>query len=57
MKKESLIKPGAVEYIMSETLAKELLKNRKNKNPQDILIEYVNNECGLKNLCTRVTIS
>lgn len=56
MEKEPLKKPGAVEYRMPEAMAKEILKNRKNKNPQDFLVEYVNREYGLKNLCTKVTL-
>ena len=56
MKKESLKKPGAVEYRMPEVMAKEILKDRKNRNPQEFLIEYVNRECGLKNLCTKVSL-
>jgi len=32
MEKENLQKPGAIEYMMPELMAKELLKNKKIKN-------------------------
>jgi hypothetical protein len=54
-------KVGSVEYIMPKSFANELLKSRKNSekniNPQDFLIQYVNDECGLLYKCTKVTIS
>ena len=45
------VKAGAVEYQMPQKFADELLKARKgqekNMRPQDFLVQYVNDECGL----------
>ena len=53
-------KPGSVEYQMPEAFAKEILKMRKgsdkNMKPQDYLIKYVNEDCGLLYNCTKVTV-
>lgn len=50
-------KPGNIEYIMPQTLAKEILKQKpKNENNQQYLIKYVNSQCGLKQNCVKVTI-
>ena len=50
---------GAVEYQMPQKFADELLKARKgqekNMRPQDFLVKYVNDECGLMYNCVRVT--
>ena len=50
---------GSVEYIMPQAFAAQLLKERKgtdkNMNPQQYLVKYVNDECGLLYNCVRVT--
>ncbi len=52
-------KIGSIEYQMPKKMADELLKARKgaerNMRPQDFLIKYVNEECGLLRACTKVT--
>lgn len=52
-------KAGSVEYQMPKKMAEELLKIRrgteKNMRPQDFLVKYVNDECGLLYHCTKVT--
>lgn len=52
-------KVGSVEYQMPEKMADELLKLRKgmekNMRPQDFLVKYVNEECGLLYNCVKVT--
>ena len=52
-------KSGSVEYQMPKKFADELLKARKgqekNMHPQDFLVKYVNDECGLLHNCTKVT--
>ena len=47
------------EYTMTSTMAKEILKNQKGprKNPQTVLVEYVNSQCGLLRPCSKVIIS
>lgn len=49
-------KAGSIEYKMSNEMAKELLKMRKNKQqkPQEFLCDYVNTELNLKGHCVRV---
>ena len=51
-------KVGSFEYQMPHEFASEILKNRKgqerNMRPQDFLVKYVNEECGLLYNCTRV---
>lgn len=53
-------KVGSVEYIMSSLMADEILKTRKGDDkkmrPQDYLIKYVNEDCGLLRTCTKVTV-
>lgn len=53
-------KVGSIEYQMGKEMADELLKSRKgadkNMQPQDFLIKYVNEECGLLYNCTRVIV-
>jgi len=48
-----------IEYRMSATLAKALLKERKGEdshlNPQEYLCKYVNEECKIKGNCTYVS--
>lgn len=52
-------KAGAIEYQMSQKFADELLKSRKGQDksmrPQDFLVQYVNEECGLLYNCVKVT--
>jgi UDP-glucose 4-epimerase len=61
-KKEATITPpdvcaGTVEYTMSKLMADEILKAYKgNKTPQEVLCNYVNNECGLKGYCVKVIV-
>ena len=51
---------GSVEYQMPKMFADELLKARKgaekNMRPQDFLVKYVNEECGLMRTCVKVTL-
>lgn len=51
---------GSVEYIMNSAMADEILKTRKGDDkklrPQDYLIKYVNEDCGLLRNCTKVTV-
>ena len=53
-------KGNTVEYKMSKTLANEILKRRKGndskKNPQESLVRYVNEQCGLLRPCVRVIV-
>lgn len=45
-----------IEYKMSSTLAKNLLKENEGKRPvQEVLCDYVNSQCGFKGYCIRVT--
>lgn len=52
-------KVGAVEYQMPQAMADELLKERKgqekNMRPQEYLVKFVNEQCGLLYNCVRVT--
>lgn len=51
-------KTGNIEYRMSKTMAKELLKTRKGDefkmNPNDFLCKIVNETFGLLGYCTKV---
>ena len=51
-------KAGSVEYTMSNALAQHIVKTHKGpkKNKQQMLIDYVNNQMGLKYKCTKVLI-
>ena len=53
-------KVGSVEYIMNSLMADEILKTRKGDDkkmrPQDYLVKYVNEDCGLLRNCTKVTV-
>ncbi len=55
------MKAGNIEYIMSKTMADELLKTRraeeKKMQPKDFLVKCVNEEFGLMYNCTKVTIN
>ncbi len=54
-------KTGFFEYTMPQRMAAELLKARKGDDkqmePQDYLVKYVNEDCGLLYPCTRVIVS
>lgn len=43
------------EYQMSEAMAKTILKDRKKENPQDFLIQFVNEQLGIKGTCIKVS--
>jgi hypothetical protein len=49
-----------VEYKMSETMANEIIKAAKKKGnkrpPQEILVNYVNNQYSLLRTCVRVIV-
>ena len=53
---------GTIEYKMGKLMAEQILDDAKTKSgklpkpAQEILCEYVNNECGLKGFCVRVLI-
>lgn len=51
-------KGGSIEYKMTNTLAKSIIKMYKGskKRPQEILCDYVNKECGLKGNCVKVLV-
>ena len=55
-------KCGSVEYLIPSKLAEELIKQEKKlhkgklANPQQFLINYVNDNCGLLRTCTKVTL-
>jgi glycerol-3-phosphate responsive antiterminator len=51
-------KCGGVEYKMTAALAQHIMKIHKGpkKNKQDILINYVNTQLGLKDKCVRVLV-
>lgn len=53
-----MIKAGKVEYKMPKNQANVIIKSYKGprKNPQDILVEYVNENCGLLRNCVRVIV-
>lgn len=52
------MKCGNIEYKMPEKMAKEIIKMYKSskKNPQQILVDYVNEQYNLLQLCTRVIL-
>ena len=51
-------KCGTIEYKMSNQMARSIIKAHKGpkKRPQEILCDYVNQECGLKGHCVKVLI-
>lgn len=60
-KRETLPAPdvcaGTVEYKMGKLMADEIIKASKSKKtPQEILCNYVNQECGLKGYCVKVLV-
>lgn len=59
-KKASQITPpevnaGLIEYKMPRLMAEEILRG-KTSNPQEVLCNYVNENCGLKGYCVRVLV-
>ena len=51
-------KAGSVEYTMTNALAQHIVKTHKGpkKNKQQMLVDYVNSQMGLKYNCTKVLI-
>lgn len=47
---------GLFEYKMTTTLAEQIVGKNKNKNPQQVLCDYVNEDLGLKGFCNKVII-
>ena len=48
---------GTIEYKMSKIMADEIIKAAKSKKtPQEILCNYVNEQCGLKGFCVKVLV-
>ena len=48
---------GTIEYKMSKSMADEIIKASKSKKtPQEILCNYVNEQCGLKGFCIKVLV-
>ena len=48
---------GTIEYKMSKIMADEIIKASKSKKtPQEILCNYVNEQCGLKGFCVKVLV-
>lgn len=54
------MKTGSIEYIMTETMATDILKTRKGEekkmSPKEYLKKYVDENCGLLRQCTKVTV-
>ena len=54
------MKSGNVEYKMSNIMAKEIIRSYKavpslaKLRPQEMLIHYVNEQCGLMRNCSKV---
>ena len=49
---------GLIEYKMGKEMAENILKDAKGKgNPQAILCDYVNTQCGLMGYCVKVLIN
>ena len=49
---------GGVEYKMSAGMADHIMKTHKGpkKNKQDVLVNYVNTQLGLKDHCVKVLV-
>lgn len=57
MDKPTLSKSGYIEYVMSQQMARNLLKDNTSRvHPQKYLCDVVNNSFGLKGYCTKVII-
>lgn len=50
------VNKGLIEYKMPRKLAESLLRGKKVPNPQQVLCDYVNTNCGLKGYCVRVLV-
>lgn len=56
------MKSGNVEYKMSNIMAKEIIRSYKavpslaKLRPQEMLVHYVNEQCGLMRNCSKVII-
>ena len=54
------MKSGNVEYKMSNIIAKEIIRSYKavpslaKLRPQEMLVHYVNEQCGLMRNCSKV---
>ena len=54
------MKSGNVEYKMSNIMAKEIIRSYKavpslaKLRPQEMLVHYVNEQCGLMRKCSKV---
>lgn len=54
------MKSGSIEYKMSNRMAKEIIRMYKSipslakMRPQEMLVHYVNEQCGLMRNCTKV---
>jgi hypothetical protein len=51
------VAPGRTDvcgYKMSEIIAQDILKKHPNEDPQKVLCEYVNEQCGLLYECIQV---
>lgn len=49
------VNAGLIEYKMPRLMAEEILRG-KTSNPQEVLCNYVNENCGLKGYCVRVLV-
>ena len=49
---------GSVEYKMSAAMADHIMKTHKGpkKNKQEVLVNYVNTQLGLKDKCVKVLV-
>ena len=49
---------GSVEYKMTAAMANHIMKTHKGakKNKQEVLVNYVNSQFGLKDKCTKVLV-
>lgn len=52
------VNAGLIEFKMSRVMAEEIVKSYKGsrKDPQYILCQYVNENCGLKGYCVKVLV-
>jgi len=44
------------EYVMSETLVRNILKINKKKSVQETLCNYINKQFDIKGICRKVTV-
>lgn len=52
------VNAGLIEYKMPRLLTEEIIKTYKGnrKDPQYVLCQYVNENCGLKGYCVKVLV-